>query len=136
LDEDIILKAAKETGAIVTAEEHNVLGGLGGAVAEFLAENNPVVSSELSPKVRTGRYLAYATGIYVVLFAGLVVLGFFTRQETMVRDKNHYPVQVTLCYPAIRDTSDRLIQWSILGAVLIFVPARLERDKEKSEVVG
>jgi transketolase len=39
IDEEIIIKAAKETGAVVTTEEHNILGGLGGAVAEVLAEN-------------------------------------------------------------------------------------------------
>jgi transketolase len=39
IDADIIIKAAKETGAIVTTEDHNILGGLGGAVAEVLAEN-------------------------------------------------------------------------------------------------
>lgn len=42
IDRDIIVKAAKETGAIVTAEEHNVLGGLGSAVAEVLCETIPV----------------------------------------------------------------------------------------------
>ncbi len=42
LDEEIVLKAAKETGAIVTSEEHNIIGGLGAAVSEFLAENCPV----------------------------------------------------------------------------------------------
>lgn len=42
LDKEIILKAAKETGAIVTAEEHSVIGGLGSAVAELLAEEYPV----------------------------------------------------------------------------------------------
>ncbi|MBR4116630.1 MAG: transketolase family protein [Clostridia bacterium] len=42
LDKEIILKAAKETGAIVTAEEHSVIGGLGSAVAEPLAEEYPV----------------------------------------------------------------------------------------------
>jgi len=42
LDEALILKAASETGAIVTAEEHSVLGGLGGAVAEVLGERMPV----------------------------------------------------------------------------------------------
>ncbi len=41
LDGDILLKAAKETKNIVTAEEHSVIGGLGGAVAEFLAANYP-----------------------------------------------------------------------------------------------
>ena len=42
IDKDIIIKAAKETGAIVTAEEHNIMGGLGSAVAEVLVENCPV----------------------------------------------------------------------------------------------
>ena len=42
LDNDIVLKAAKETGAIVTAEEHSVIGGLGSAVSELLSENYPV----------------------------------------------------------------------------------------------
>jgi transketolase len=38
LDREAVLAASRETGAIVTVEEHNVLGGLGGAVAEVLAE--------------------------------------------------------------------------------------------------
>jgi len=38
IDREAVLKAARETGAILTVEEHNVLGGLGGAVAEVLAE--------------------------------------------------------------------------------------------------
>jgi len=42
LDGEILLAAAKETGAIVTTEEHNVLGGLGGAVSEFLSGHLPV----------------------------------------------------------------------------------------------
>ncbi len=42
IDKDIIIAAAKETGAIVTAEEHSVIGGLGGAVAEVLCESYPV----------------------------------------------------------------------------------------------
>jgi len=37
IDKELILKCAAETGAIVTAEEHSVLGGLGGAVSEVLA---------------------------------------------------------------------------------------------------
>ncbi len=41
LDIGSVLKAAKETKAIVTVEEHNVIGGLGSAVASFLAENYP-----------------------------------------------------------------------------------------------
>jgi len=42
IDKDIIVKAARETGAIVTAEEHTIIGGLGSAVAEVLVENYPV----------------------------------------------------------------------------------------------
>jgi len=42
IDREIILDAAAKTGCIVTAEEHNVIGGLGSAVAEVLAETNPV----------------------------------------------------------------------------------------------
>lgn len=38
IDREIIVKAAKETGAIVTAEEHNIIGGLGSAVAEVLTD--------------------------------------------------------------------------------------------------
>ena len=38
LDKDLIVRCAKETGAIISAEEHNILGGLGGAVAEALCE--------------------------------------------------------------------------------------------------
>ncbi len=48
LDTEIVIKAAKETGCIVTSEEHNIIGGLGGAVAEFLSENCP------TPLVRHG----------------------------------------------------------------------------------
>ncbi len=42
LDIQLVLKAARETGAVVTAEEHSVIGGLGGAVCEALAEGCPV----------------------------------------------------------------------------------------------
>lgn len=48
IDKEIVLKAAEETGCIVTAEEHNVIGGLGSAVLEALAEERPV------PVVRVG----------------------------------------------------------------------------------
>lgn len=50
LDTELILKAAKETGAIVTAEEHSVIGGLGSAVSELLSEQYPV------PVVKLGVY--------------------------------------------------------------------------------
>ena len=50
LDSEIVIKAAKETGAIVTAEEHSVIGGLGSAVSEVVCENYPV------PVVKLGVY--------------------------------------------------------------------------------
>ena len=49
IDKEIILQAAAETGAIVTAEEHNVIGGLGSAVAEVLCESGKPV-----PMLRVG----------------------------------------------------------------------------------
>lgn len=42
LDEETVLKAAKECKFIVTSEEHSVIGGLGGAVSEFLSETYPI----------------------------------------------------------------------------------------------
>ena len=50
IDRDIIAKAAKETGAIVTAEEHNVIGGLGSAVAEVICETSPVPMERIGMK--------------------------------------------------------------------------------------
>ena len=41
LDTDMLLRLAKETKAIVTVEEHQIVGGLGGAVAEYLAQTHP-----------------------------------------------------------------------------------------------
>jgi len=41
IDEEIIIKAARETKGIVTAEEHNIIGGLGGAVSEVVSEKYP-----------------------------------------------------------------------------------------------
>lgn len=48
LDVEALCSAASETGAIVTAEEHSIIGGLGGAVSEALAENCP------TPLIRVG----------------------------------------------------------------------------------
>ena len=48
IDRDLVKKAAVETGAVVTAEEHNIIGGLGSAVAEVLGELAPV------PVIRVG----------------------------------------------------------------------------------
>jgi len=50
IDKDAIVKAAEDTGCILTVEEHNVIGGLGSAVAEVVCESVPV------PVVRHGVY--------------------------------------------------------------------------------
>jgi transketolase len=42
IDKDLVAKCAKETGAIATAEEHNVIGGLGGIISEVIGETYPV----------------------------------------------------------------------------------------------
>ncbi|MBT3319474.1 MAG: transketolase family protein [Clostridia bacterium] len=54
IDKDLIVKCAKETGAIVTAENHNIVNGLGSAVAEVLGENSPVIMSRIGCKDRFG----------------------------------------------------------------------------------
>ena len=65
LDEELVLKAARETGAIVTSEEHSVIGGLGSAVADLVAENCPVpvlrhgVNDEFGRSGKAGEVLAY-----------------------------------------------------------------------------
>ena len=50
LDEEIIIKAAQETKAIVTAEEHSVIGGLGSAVSEVVVKNAPVKMAMVGQK--------------------------------------------------------------------------------------
>ncbi len=50
LDTDAVIGAAKRCGAIVTAEEHSIIGGLGGAVAEALAESAPVPMARIGVK--------------------------------------------------------------------------------------
>ena len=55
LDAEIITKAAQEPGAIVTAEEHNIIGGLGSAVAEAVCENCPVPMQRVGVEDKFGK---------------------------------------------------------------------------------
>lgn len=48
IDKDAIIKAARETGVVITVEEHSIIGGLGSAVCEVLSENQP------TPVIRVG----------------------------------------------------------------------------------
>ena len=60
LDEEIVLQAARETGAIVTAENNVYFGGLGSAVAELLVENNPIPMQRIGVRdtfAESGPYL-------------------------------------------------------------------------------
>ncbi len=50
LDEAVVIKAAKETKAIITVEEHSIIGGLGSAVAEVLVENAPTKMKRIGVK--------------------------------------------------------------------------------------
>jgi len=74
IDKEAVIRAARETGAIVTAEEHNIIGGLGGAIAEVLADAGigvcfkrlgfPDVYSDIgSPRELLSRYSLDTDGI-------------------------------------------------------------------------
>ena len=54
LDTDLILKAARDTGALVTVEEHTLFGGMGSAVCEFISQNHPVPIKMVGIKDRFG----------------------------------------------------------------------------------
>ncbi len=54
LDEELVVASAKETGAVVTVEEHNIMGGLGGAVAEVLSEKAPTKMLRIGVNDRFG----------------------------------------------------------------------------------
>ncbi|MBI2671221.1 transketolase family protein [Candidatus Woesearchaeota archaeon] len=54
LDKETLLKYAQETGAVVTAEEHQINGALGGAIAELLVENYPVPMKRVGVRDRFG----------------------------------------------------------------------------------
>lgn len=54
LDEATILKSVRKTGAVVTVEEGQIIGGLGGAIAELLAENHPTPMQRIGMKDQFG----------------------------------------------------------------------------------
>lgn len=54
LDREMVIQCAEETGCIVTAENHNIIGGLGSAVAEVLVENCPVPMGRIGCRDRFG----------------------------------------------------------------------------------
>ena len=54
IDREAVIKAARETGAVVTVEEHTIMGGFGSAIAEVLAQENPVPVKMVGVKDRFG----------------------------------------------------------------------------------
>ncbi len=74
LDEELVVAAAAKTGKVVTVEEHSIIGGLGGAVAEVLAEKQPTKMLRIGVEDRFGesgpavklleKYELDAAGIY------------------------------------------------------------------------
>ena len=54
IDTELIIKLAKETNCIITAEDHNIIGGLGSAVAEALSENYPCILKRIGVEDKYG----------------------------------------------------------------------------------
>ena len=55
LDEDLVLRSAEQTGCVVTAEEHSIVGGLGDAVGEVLLRRHPVPMERVGVRDAFGR---------------------------------------------------------------------------------
>lgn len=84
LDNEAILKAAAETGRIVTVEEHSIYGGLGAAVSQVVGANNPV------PVLNLGlpdEYIVTGTGLELYKHYGLDVQGIAQRVLSFLEDK-------------------------------------------------
>ena len=73
IDADAVSKAASETGALVTAENHNVIGGLGSAVAEVLAEQRPTPLERVGVKDHFGQVgkAPYLMGVFGITAADI-----------------------------------------------------------------
>ena len=70
LDEDLIVKTAMKTGKVVTAEEHNIIGGLGGAVAECLAEKCPTRMYRIGVRDKFGESASAAELLHKYMLDG------------------------------------------------------------------
>jgi transketolase len=83
-DTELVLRAARETGAIVTAEEHSVIGGLGGAVCEALAEGHPVPVERVGLRDVFGQS---GTAEDLLAYYGLTSAGLVEAAERVLRRK-------------------------------------------------
>jgi transketolase len=84
LDEEAVLSAATETGAIVTAEEHTVFGGLGGAVAEVVVTTHPVPMRILGVP---GVFAPTGSASWLLEHFGLTAQGIFDAAVELVKRK-------------------------------------------------
>lgn len=81
IDEELVIKAASATGRVFTVEEHSIIGGLGSAVAEVLAEKCPTRMTKIGVRDTFGesgpakellkKYKLDADGIYEQIKAAL-----------------------------------------------------------------
>ncbi|MEI3478040.1 MAG: transketolase C-terminal domain-containing protein [Bilophila sp.] len=73
VDAEAVLRAAEETGAVVTAENHSVIGGLGSAVAEVLAEGRPAPLERVGVKDHFGQVgkAPYLMGVFGITHADI-----------------------------------------------------------------
>jgi len=85
LDADAVIKAAEQTGAIMTIEDHTVFGGLGGAVSEVVAQNAPVPMEIVGIRDRFGE-----SGDPELLYRdhGMDVASIVARARALVERKN------------------------------------------------
>jgi|TARA_B100001964_G_scaffold245174_1_gene330467 transketolase len=60
IDQKLIIELAKKTNCVITAEDHNIIGGLGSAVAEILSENYPCIMKRIGVEDRYGESGKYA----------------------------------------------------------------------------
>ena len=84
LDEELVLKAAKETGCIVTCEEHSVIGGLGGAVCELLSGTCPTPVLRMGVNDEFGRS---GTANAVLEYFGLTADGIAAKVKEAIKLK-------------------------------------------------
>jgi transketolase len=84
LDQEAVLAAAAETGAIVTVEEHTVYGGLGGAVAEVVVAHRPVPMRLLGVP---GVFAPTGSAHWLLDHFGLTAQGIHDAALTLVKDK-------------------------------------------------
>ncbi|VBB08211.1 Hypothetical protein LUCI_3480, partial [Lucifera butyrica] len=84
IDKELIIRCAAETGAIVTVENHNIINGLGSAVAEVLVENQPVPMERVGVNDQFGEV---GPQDYLKQRFGLTPLAIVSKVETVLRRK-------------------------------------------------